>query len=63
MEGRVAKEVADPSGFAGVEQALRDQVNRIDRFIEILDNDALDQLREIVNPITTMERRASGKFV
>ena len=63
MENRVAQEVANPTGFAGVEQALRDQVDRIDRFIEILDNDALDQLREIVNRITTMELRVSGKFV
>jgi hypothetical protein len=38
-------------------------VHRIDRFIEILDNDALDQLREMVSRITTMELRVSGKFV
>ena len=63
IEERVIQEVANPSGYAGVEQALRDQVNRIDRFIEILDTDALDQLREIVNRITTMELRVSGKFV
>lgn len=63
MEDRVAQEVANPTGFDGVEQALRDQVDRIDRFIEILDNDALEQLREIVNRITTMELRVSGKFV
>jgi hypothetical protein len=46
-----------------VESALQDQVERVERFIEILDNDALDQLREMVNRITTMELRASGKFV
>ena len=44
-------------------RALQDQVDRIDRLIEIVDIDALDQLREIVNRITTMELRASGKFV
>ena len=63
MEDRVAQEVASPSGYAGVESALRDQVDRVERLIEILDNNALDQLREIVNRITTMELRASGKFV
>lgn len=63
MEERVAQEAANPSGYQGVPEALQEQVNRIDRFIEILDNDALDQLREIVNRITTMELRASGKFV
>lgn len=63
MEDRVAQEVASPSGYAGVESALQDQVDRIERFIEILDSDALDQLREIVNRITTMELRVSGKFV
>lgn len=33
------------------------------RSIDILDNDALDQLREIANRVTTMELRVSGKFV
>ena len=63
LADRVAQEIANPSGYPGVESALQDQVDRVERFIEILDNDALDQLREIVNRITTMELRASGKFV
>ena len=38
-------------------------MGRVARMIEILDTDALDQLREIINPIATLELRASGKFV
>ena len=42
---------------------LQTQIDRVDRLIELLDTEALDQLREIVNPIATLELRASGKFV
>ena len=63
IEGRVAEEAANPSNIAEVERALNDHLTRIDRLIEILDADAMDQLREIVNRITTMELRISGKFV
>jgi hypothetical protein len=63
MQARVAEEVASTSRIPGVGKALQDHVARIERFIDILDHDALDQLREIVNRVTTMELRASGKFV
>jgi hypothetical protein len=63
MEARVTEEVASTSRIPGVGKALQDHVARIERFIDILDHDALDQLREIVNRVTTMELRASGKFV
>ncbi len=43
--------------------ALEAHVARVERLIQILDTDALDQLREIVNRITTTELRVSGKFV
>ena len=57
------EEAANPSNIAGVERVLNDHVSRIGRLAEILDVDATDQLREIVNRITTMELRVSGKFV
>ena len=63
MEARVAEEAHRASRIPGVGKALQDHVARIERFIDILDHDALDQLREIVNRITTMELRVSGKFV
>jgi hypothetical protein len=63
MQARGAEEVASTSRIPGVGKALQDHVTRIERFIDILDHDALDQLREIVNRVTTMELRASGKFV
>ncbi len=63
MAERVAQEAVTSDRIPGVGKALQDQVDRIDRLIEIVDNDALDQLREIVNRITTMELRVSGKFV
>lgn len=63
MEERVAQEARASSRIPGVDQALKEHVDRIDRLIEILDGDALDQLREIVNRITTMELRVDGKFV
>ncbi|MFQ6030182.1 MAG: hypothetical protein ACE5Q6_22135 [Dehalococcoidia bacterium] len=63
MAQRVVLEQANPSGYAGVERALQDQVDRISRLIEIMDNDVMDQMREVVNRITTMELRVSGKFV
>jgi hypothetical protein len=63
MEARVAEEAISPSRIPGVGKALQDHVARIERLIDILDHDALDQLREIVNRITTMELRVSGKFV
>lgn len=63
MASRLADERANPSGYAGVERAMQDQVDRISRLIEIMDNDVMDQMREVVNRITTMELRISGKFV
>jgi hypothetical protein len=63
MEARVAEEANSASRIPGVSKALQDHVARIERFIDILDHDALDQLREIVNRVTTMELRVSGKFV
>ena len=63
MGGRVTQELATPSNIDGVAKALQDHVDRIDRLIEILDTEALDQLRDVVNRITTMELRVSGKFV
>lgn len=63
METRVEEEARSASRIPGVGKALQDHVARIQRFIDILDQDALDQLREIVNRVTTLELRVSGKFV
>jgi hypothetical protein len=63
MEARVAEEASKASRIPGVGRALQDHVARIERLIDILDHDALDQLREIVNRVTTMELRVSGRFV
>jgi hypothetical protein len=63
MKARVAEEASKASPIPGVGRALQDHVARIERLIDILDHDALDQLREIVNRVTTMELRVSGKFV
>ena len=63
LEERVAGEEANPSGIEHVPQALRDAVSRTDRLLQIVDEDAMDQLRDIVNRITVMELMVSGKFV
>jgi D-proline reductase (dithiol) PrdB len=63
MEARVAQEASSAARLPGVGQALQDHVARLQRFIDILDTEALDQLREIVNRVTTLELRVSGKFV
>ena len=63
MEGRVSQEKASPTNIPGLARVLGDHVARVDRLIEILDVEAMDQVREIVNRIATMELRASGKFV
>ena len=60
---RVAREDANPSGIEHVPQALRDAVERADRLLKIVDGDAMDQLREIVNRIAVLELMVSGKFV
>ena len=63
LAGRLAKEAASPSPIPRMAGTLQTQIDRVDRLIELLDTQALDQLREIVNPIATLELRASGKFV
>ena len=63
MEERVAKQAASPVEIPGGVKALQDHALRIKGLIEILDAQALDQLREIVNRITTTELRVSGNFV
>ena len=63
LEERVSDEDANPSGIEHVPPALRDAVARADRLLQIVDGDAMDQLREIVNRITVLELMVSGKFV
>ena len=60
---RAAQEAAHPSGEPLAPGALREGVERADRLLQILEGDALDQLREIVNRTAVMELMASGKFV
>lgn len=63
LEERVASEEANPSGIAHALPALRDAVARADRLLQIVDGDAMDQLREIVNRVTVLELMVSGRFV
>ncbi len=63
MEARVAQEATSATRLPGVGQALHDHVARLQRCIDIVDHEALDQLRDIVNRVTTLELRVSGKFV
>jgi D-proline reductase (dithiol) PrdB len=63
LEERLAREIASPAPIPGLANALRTQISRVERLVQILDTDALDALRETVNGIATLELRASGKFV
>ena len=63
LEERAARENASPSGVEHAPQALRDAVERTALLLQIVDGDAMAQLREIVNRITVMELMVSGKFV
>jgi hypothetical protein len=63
LEGRLAQAETGTTPIRGLAEALRAQVGRVDQLIEILDTGALDQYREMVNSIATLELRASGRFV
>jgi hypothetical protein len=63
LEERVAREDANPSGVEHAPQALRDAAERAGHLLQIVDGDAIDQLREVVNRITVQELMVSGKFV
>ena len=63
LEGRLAREEASATPIRGLAQALRTQIGRVEQLIEVLDTSTLDQYREMVNSIATLELRASGKFV
>ena len=63
LEERLSQEKDSASPIPGLAGTLQTHIDRVARMIEILDTDALDQLREITNPIATLELRASGKFV
>lgn len=63
LEERLANEEANPSGIEHVPPALGDAVARADRLLQIVDGDAVDQLREIINRITVLELMVSGKYV
>ncbi|MCH8282884.1 MAG: hypothetical protein IIC96_19645, partial [Chloroflexi bacterium] len=63
LEERLSQEKTNASPIHGLAGTLQTHIDRVARLIEILDTDALDQLREITNPIATLELRASGKFV
>lgn len=63
LEERAAQEAAHPSGEPLAPGALREGVERANCLLQILEGDALDQLREIVNRTAVMELMLSGKFV
>jgi hypothetical protein len=63
LPGRAEQAEASPTPIPGLANALQTQIARVDHLIEVLDTDALDALREVVNSIATLELRAAGKFV
>ena len=63
LEERVATEEANPSGVEHVPGALRDALGRAEQLLQVVDGEAMDQLREIKNRVTVMELMVSGKFV
>lgn len=63
LEERLVQEEASATPIRGLAQAFRAQIGRVDQLIEVLDTSTLDQYREMVNSIATLELRASGKFV
>ena len=63
LEERAAQEAAQGAGEPLAPGALREGVERANRLLQILEGDALDQLREIVNRAAVMELMLSGKFV
>jgi len=63
VQARAAQEASGALPRPEVAQALLAHAERVAQFIAILDTAALDQLREIVNRVTTLELRVSGKFV
>lgn len=63
LEGRLSQAESSDTPIHGLAESLSAQVGRVDQLIEILDTSTLDQYREMVNSIATLELRASGKFV
>lgn len=63
LECKLEEATANGTPSTGIDRALRTQIGRVQRLNEILDTEALDSLREVVNSIATLELRASGKFV
>ena len=63
LEKRVADAAAAEPSIAGLERTLATQAQRVEHLVDVLDGEALDQLREIANAIATLELRATGKFV
>jgi D-proline reductase (dithiol) PrdB len=63
MQQRLAQEAANATPLQGLAGAYRQQIDRLEQLISLLDGGILDQLREIVNAVAVMELRASGKFV
>ncbi len=63
LEGRLSQEESSSTPIHGFAGALQLQVGRVDQLIETLDTSILDQYREVMNSIATLELRASGKFV
>lgn len=63
LAGRLSQAEASETPIRGLAEALRTQIGRVDQLIEVLDTSTLDQYREMVNSIATLELRASGKFV
>ena len=63
LEDRAAQEEANPAGTELARDALREAAARAGRLLQTIDDEAVDQLRDIVNRVAVLELMASGKFV
>ena len=63
LEKRAIEAAAADPQVVGLARTVSAQAQRVEHLFETLDGDVLDQLRDIVNAIATLELRASGKFV
>jgi len=63
LNEKLASESAVDTPNGGYISGLKLQIERVDGLITIVDAAALDQYREIINSIATLELRGLGKFV
>jgi len=63
LNDKLASESTVATPNEGYISGLKMQIERVDDLMAIVDDTALDQYREIINSIATLELRGQGKFV